>query len=57
MISLNAKKEVLQSFHSATVDSSIFKSKIYDIPSSPLAEANCLEFGWFMLHLVDFEPL
>ena len=33
------------------------KSKICDIPSSPLAKANCLEFSWVSLHLVDVEPL
>ena len=39
-----------------TVDGSVFKSKICDIPSFPFAEANCLEFSWFSPHLFESKP-
>ena len=53
MINLNAEKDN----RVFTVNGSVFKSKSCYVPCSPLAEANCLEFGWVSLHLVDIEPL
>ena len=53
MINLNTEKDN----RVFTADGSVFKRKIYDDPSPPLANANCLEFSWVSLHLVDVEPL
>ena len=53
MTNLNAEKDK----RVFSVDGSVFKCKISEVPSSPLAKANCLEFSWVRLHLVDFEPL
>ena len=47
MITLNAEKD----------NRGVFKSKLFYVPCSPLAEANRLEFGWVSLHLVDIESL
>ena len=53
MINLNAEKDNKV----FTLDGSVFKSKICDAPSFPLAKGNCLELSWVSLHLVDVEPL
>ena len=49
MINLNAEK----GNSVFTVNGSVFKSKICDVSNSPLAKANCLEFSWVSLHMVD----
>ena len=35
----------------------VFSKVFFDIPSSCLPKANCLEFSCVNLYLVDFEPL